>query len=183
MTYKTKLQSTYTINQVWYLSNGIHNTVWHCILHVLLIPTNLSLRQREKNWTEKTECKIFFVLWSNSVILTWEFYTTSMSMRTTDSAAQGGLFSRSDIMRNAVAQQSCRYLTPLLTTAGENPIHFQLLYSLTVDLVSKHKGEGIQPNTHTSSFHKTLGFNYLDGSSMRGEAKTTQHDFQELMLT
>lgn len=52
---------------------------------------------------------------------------------------------------DAVAQQSCRYLTPLLSRAGENPIHFQLLYSLTVDLVSKHKGEGIQPNTHTSS--------------------------------
>lgn len=60
-----------------------------------------------------------------------------------------------------MAQQSCRYLTPLLSRAEENSIHFQLLYLLTVDLVSKHKGEGIQLYTHTSSFHKTLGFNYL----------------------
>lgn len=67
-----------------------------------------------------------------------------------------------------MAQQSCRHLTPLWSRAGENPIHFQLLYSLTVDPVSKHKGEGIQPNIHTSSFHKTLGFNYLGGCGTRG---------------
>ncbi len=65
------------------------------------------------------------------------------------------------MMRNAVAQQSCRYLTPLLSGAGEKAIHFQLLYSLTVDPVSEHKGEGNQSNTHTSSFHKTLAFDYL----------------------
>lgn len=81
-------------------------------------------------------------------------------------------FPRPEMMRNAVAQQSCRYMTPLLSRAGENPIHFQLLYSFTVDPVSKHKGEGIQSNTHTSSFHKTLGFNYLGGSGPRkGEWK------------
>lgn len=71
-------------------------------------------------------------------------------------------------MRNAEAQQSCRYLTPLLSGAGENPIHFQLLFLLTVDPVSKHKGQDIQPNTHTFSFHNTLGFNYLGGSVKGG---------------
>jgi len=68
------------------------------------------------------------------------------------------------MMRNAEAQQYCRYPTPLLSRAGENLIHFQLLYLLTVDLVSKHKGQGIQPNTHAFSFHNALGFNYLGGS-------------------
>lgn len=83
-----------------------------------------------------------------------------------------------------MAQQSCRYLTPLLSRAGENTIHFQLLYSLTVDPVSSHQGEGIQSNTHTSSFHKTLGFNYLGGSGAGvGWGRTAQHSFQGLMLT
>lgn len=57
-------------------------------------------------------------------------------------------FSRPEMTRNASAQQSCRYLIPLLSRAGENPIHFQLLYLLTVDPVSTHKGEGIS-STHT----------------------------------
>lgn len=61
------------------------------------------------------------------------------------------------------AQQSHRYLTPLLSRAREKPSHFQLLYSLTVDPVSKYTMEGIQSNTHahTFSFYKSPRFNYV----------------------
>lgn len=114
-------------------------------------------------WTNRFETVMKFEI-NISFCFAKELNKCSMNMRTTDSAAQESLaFLWPEMMRNAGAQQSCRYLTPLLSRAGENPIHFQLLYLLTVDPVSKHKGEGIQPNTHASSFHKTLGFNYLGG--------------------
>lgn len=81
-----------------------------------------------------------------------------------------------EMMRNAVAQQSCRYLTPLLSGAGEKPIHFQLLYLLTVYPVSKHRGG----ERKVSSPIRTLpvlvehwGFNYL-GWLWHEEAKTAQ---------
>lgn len=81
------------------------------------------------------------------------------------------------MMRNAGAQQSCRYLTPLLSRAGENPVHFQLLYLLTVDPVSKRRGgKHTAQHTRTSSFYKTLGFDYLCGSGRGkgGKAGTKQ---------
>lgn len=123
--------------------------------NTLLIPIKSIIR------TPKTVCKFEI----NSVLC---FLRTNM--RTTDPAAQGSLFffhdlrwwgmqwlsSPADIWHHCWVEQE------------KNPIHFQLLYSLTVDPVSKHKGEGIQSNTHTSGFQKTLGFDYLGGSGTRG---------------
>lgn len=127
---------------------------------------------------------IYIFLLSSDLHKRFPHTVSCINMRGTALAAQGGFFSQPEMMRNAVAQQSCSYLTPLLSRAGENPIHFQLLYLLTVDPESKHKG-GRYPAqcTHTSSFHKTLGFNYLGGAGTSGEVKTAQNDFQELMLT
>lgn len=129
------------INQVWFLSIGMFNTVW--LTHLLMT------RYPQKCIFNLSRLDLInphcFVQWNNSSQKSST--TSSMNMWNTDSAAWVVFcfFSWPEMMRNAGAQQSCRYSTPLFSKAEENPIHFQLLYLLTVDHVSKHKGKASSP--------------------------------------
>lgn len=73
------------------------------------------------------------------------------------------------MMRNAVAQQSCRYLTPLLSRAGEKTHSFPASVFINSGFSIKAQGgRYLAQYTNISSFHKTLGFNYLCVSGTRG---------------
>lgn len=140
------------INHVRFLHSGMRNRVYHS--HALQCSVLCSYKLIFD--TKKLEIVMNLLLYLPRI---WESQIEQH---------EEVFFSWPEMMRNAEAQQSCRHLTPLLSGAGENPIHFQLLYLLTVDPVSKHRGQSIQPNTHTFSFHNTLGFNYLGGSVKGG---------------
>lgn len=139
--------------------------------NTLLIPIKSIIR------TPKTVCKFEI----NSVLC---FLRTNM--RTTDPAAQGSLFffSRPEMMRNAVAQQSCRYLTPLLSGAGEKPHSFPA--SVFINSGSSIKAQGGRyPVQYTHfGFSENTGFRLLGWLWYeRGWARTAQHSFQDSMLT
>lgn len=131
------------INQVWFLSIGMFNTVWltHLLMTRYLQKCIINLSR-----LDLIKVEIHTVLCSGITPhkrvrphLPWTCETQ------TQQHESFFFFSWPEMMRNAGAQQSCRYSTPLLSKAGENPIHFQLLYLLTVDHVSKHKGKASSP--------------------------------------
>lgn len=136
----------------------------------LLIPTNLSSGHLKLYSKFEINC-VFCFLRTN--------------MRTTDPAAQGSLFfSRPEMMRNAVAQQSCRYLTPLLSGVGENPHSFPA--SVFINSGSSIKAQGGRyPVQYTHfGFSENTGFRLLGWLWYeRGWARTAQHSFQDSMLT
>lgn len=79
-------------------------------------------------------------------------------------------------MRNAVAQQSCRHLTPLLSTAGENTIHFRLLFLLPLPF--RNRGMKLRQTlqchlyVHLPRFTLALGVRAGIKCSTRGLSRT-----------
>lgn len=84
-----------------------------------------------------------------------------------------------------MAQQSCRYLTPLLSRVGEKPHSFPASVFINSGFSIRARGEGIQPNIHTFSVFIKHWVSITWESMVRGKGgkKTTQLDFQELVLT
>lgn len=120
------------------------------LLNVLLIPTHLSSRHIDLKLYWNSKSQLFFRALEQLCNTCERFLHISHEYENHRlSSTRRPFFHDLTLWGMQWLSSLCRYLTPLLSRAGENPIHFQLLYSLTVDLVSKHKGEGIQPSTHT----------------------------------